>query len=589
MTSVTVDKPGANPGPARAKPRKARTPAVGTFLMAVLIIFFGFYVVYPIALIFIQSFNVAGVIVGDYRFGLENWREAFSEPGVLESLWNTVLVFASYTAISFPLAVIISWLLARTQMRWSKGLEFMFWVSFMLPNLTTTIGWTLLLDPYFGFINVWAQKLPFVNGPIFDIYSVEGIVFAHLMANALSQKVMLLTPAFRNMNVTLEEAGRISGAGSLKTMMRITLPVMVPAMVVVFMLNIVRMFNSFEIEQILGTPIRFYVYSTRIYDLVRNTEPPADGQATALASLTLIIILGIIPLQRWLLGRRQYTTITGNFKPGLTHIGVLQPIAFGFVLFVVALLTVVPTLTLLGGSFMTRAGFFQATPTYTLTHWKMVLADPIFFRALETTFIISMSTAIVSPVIFSMIAYVLVRRKWPGTATLDSIFWFSAGIPGMLSGLGLLWVIVGTPGLNWLFGTIWILIIVTILQGKLTAVQMFKSTFLQMGQDLEEAARTSGANWVYAYFRIWLPLIAPTLVLIGILNFVLAAGATSSVILLASRDTITLSLLALEYMTSAAGSSREVAGIISLFIVAMTAGLAVIARWFGFQVGVKSR
>jgi iron(III) transport system permease protein len=584
MASTTIEvtrpvRPGA----------KKKAPKVGTFIMAVLILFFGFYVVYPILLIFVQSFNVAGVILGEYSFSFDNWRKAFAEPGILESLANTVLVFAAYTAVSFPLAVVIAWLLARTKMRWSRGLEFMFWVSFMLPNLTTTIGWTLLLDPYFGFINVLAQKLPFVNGPLFNIYSVEGIVFAHLMANALSQKVMLLTPAFRNMNVTLEEAGRISGAGSLKTMMRITLPVMVPAMVVVFMLNLVRMFNSFEIEQILGTPIRFYVYSTRIYELMRHTEPPAYGQATALASLTLLIIMAIIPLQRWLLGRRQYTTISGNYKPGVTDLGWLQPLAFGLVLFIVALLTVVPVLTLLGGSFMTRAGFFQATPTYTLGHWQMVLSDPIFFRALKTTFILAITTAIVSPVIFSMVAYILVRKKWPGNATLDSIFWFSAGIPGILSGLGLLWVIVGTPGLSWLFGTIWILIIVTVLQGKLTAVQMFKSSFLQMGQDMEEAARTSGASWIYTYFRIWLPLIAPTLVLIGILNFTMAAGATSSVILLASRDTITLSLLALEYMTSAAGSSREVAGIISLFVVAMTTGLALVARWLGFQIGVKSR
>jgi iron(III) transport system permease protein len=584
MASTTVNAQD----PLRPSSKK-KAPKLGTFIMAVLILFFGFYVIYPILLIFVQSFNVAGVIVGEYKFSFDNWRKAFAEPGILESLGNTALVFGAYTALSFPLAVVIAWLLARTKMRWSRGLEFMFWVSFMLPNLTTTIGWTLLLDPYFGFINVLVQKLPFVTGPLFNIYSVEGIVFAHLMANALSQKVMLLTPAFRNMNVTLEEAGRISGAGSLKTMMRITLPVMVPAMVVVFMLNLVRMFNSFEIEQILGTPIRFYVYSTRIYELMRHTEPPAYGQATALASLTLLIILAIIPLQRWLLGRRQYTTISGNYKPGLTDLGMLQPLAFGMVLFIVAMLTIVPVLTLLGGSFMTRAGFFQATPTYTLGHWKMVLADPIFFRALKTTFILAITTAIVSPVIFSMVAYVLVRKKWPGNATLDSIFWFSAGIPGILSGLGLLWVIVGTPGLSWLFGTIWILIIVTVLQGKLTAVQMFKSSFLQMGQDMEEAARTSGASWTYTYFRIWLPLIAPTLVLIGILNFTMAAGATSSVILLASRDTITLSLLALEYMTSATGSSREVAGIISLFVVAMTAGLALVASWFGLQIGVKSR
>ncbi len=572
--------------PPRPKTSRAGT---GEFIVALLIIFFAFYIVYPVILIFIQSFNVAGYIEGQYKFGLGHWREAFAEPDVFESLRNTILIFAAYTAISFPLAVLISWVLARTPIPFSKSLEFMFWVSFMLPALTTTIGWTLLLDPYFGFINVAFRQLPFIKEYIFDIYSVEGIVFAHLVGNALSQKVMLLTPAFRNMNVTLEEAGRVSGAGRFMTMVRVTLPVMVPAMVVVFLLNLVRMFNTFEIEQILGTPIGFFVYSTQIYDYVRENEPPEYGQATALASLTLLIILMIVPLQRWLLTRRQYTTVSGNFKPGLVHLGWIQPLAFWIILTIVALLTIVPVLTLLGGSFMTRAGFFQANPTYTLAHWNFVFSDPLFFKALRTTLVLSLATAVVSPILFSMIAYILVRRQWKGRIILESIFWASAGIPGILSGLGLLWVVLGTPGLTWLYGSIWILIIVVILQGKLTSIQMFKSNFLQMGADLEEAARIAGAGWLYTYFRIWLPLIAPTLVLMGILNFVIAAGSTGSIILLASRDTITLSLLALEYMTTSTGSAREVAGIISLFIVAMTAGLALVARWAGFQVGIKDR
>lgn len=568
--------------------RKKARLGTGHFIMAVLILFFGFYIIYPVILIFIESFNVAGVIVGTYEFGVEHWRQAFSEPETFQSLRNTMVVFVAYTTISFPLAVLISWILARTPIRYSRGLEFMFWVSFMLPGLTTTIGWSLLLDPFFGFFNVWLKELPFISGPVFNIYSVEGIVFAHLMGNAMSQKVMLLTPAFRNMNATLEEAGRVSGAGKIRTMMRVTLPVMVPPMVVVFLLNLVRMFNTFEIEQILGTPIGFFVYSTQIYDYVREMEPAEYGPATALASLTLVIIFMIIPLQRWLLTRRQYTTVSGDYKPGLVHLGALQPFAFVFVVTIVALLTIVPVLTLLGGSFMTRAGFFQAIPTYTLDHWQIVLADPIFFRALKTTVILAITTAIISPLLFSLVAYILVRRSWPGKLVLDSIFWGSAGIPGILSGLGLLWVISATPGLNWLYGTIWILIIVVILQGKLTSIQMFKSVFLQMGDDMEEAARIAGAGWWYTYFKIWLPLIAPTLVLMGVLNFVIAAGSTGSVILLASRETVTLSLLALEYMTTSTGSAREVAGIISLFIVAMTAGLALIARWVGFQAGVKN-
>ena len=212
-------------------PYKAKSHGTGKYIMAVLLIVFGFYVVYPITLIFIQSFNAAGIIAGEYQFSFANWVKAFADPATFGSLRNTFIVYFSYTAISFPVAVLISWILARTRIPFSRGFEFMFWVSFMLPSLTTTIGWTLMLDPYFGFINVWLKGLLHVQGPIFNIYSVEGIVFTHLMGNAVSQKVMLLTPAFRNMSITLEEASRVAGAGKLRTMLQVTLPVMVPPMV----------------------------------------------------------------------------------------------------------------------------------------------------------------------------------------------------------------------------------------------------------------------------------------------------------------------------------------------------------------------
>ena len=556
--------------------------------MTLIILVFGFYILYPIILIFIQSFNITLSLRGTFTFGYQHWIDAFQQPGILSSLRNTLIIFFGYTIFSFPIGVMIAWVLARTPIPFSRGIEFMFWISYMMPALTTTIGWTLLLDPFFGFINVFWRNLPFTgNGPLFNIYSVEGIIFAHLMANAISQKVMLLTPAFRNMNLALEEAGRVSGAGRMKTMIKITLPVMMPVMVVVLMLNTVRMFNSFEIEQILGTPINFYVYSTRIFDLVRETYPPAYGQATALASLTLLIIAVFIPLQRWLMSRREYTTIDSGYRGGLVHLGWFQPVATTLVLIVVALLTIVPILTLLGGSFMTRAGFFQANPPFTLRHWITVINDPNFYMALRTTLIVSMSTALISPILFSMVAYILVRTKWPGRTLLDIIIWGSAGIPGILSGLGLLWVITGTPGFTWLFGTIWILIIVVIFQGNTTGVQMFKTNILQVGREMEESARTSGASWLSAYWKIWIPLLAPSMVLIGTINFVIAAGSTSSLILLASRETITLALLALEYMTTDAGASREVAGILSLIVIAMTAGLALIARALGYRVGVK--
>jgi iron(III) transport system permease protein len=564
-------------------------PIRGLFMMATLLIVFGFWVLYPVFLVFLNSFNTAGFGQTPV-WSLENWRTAWSHPGVFPSIWNTLLVYALYTGIGFPISIAVAWALARTKMPFSKGLEFMFWVSFMLPDISTTVGWAFLLDPDRGMLNrALVDFFPFINVSPFNIYSVPGIVFAHLVSNQISQGVMLLTPAFRNMDTTLEEAARTSGASNLRTMLRVTLPLMTPPIVVVFMLKMARMLQSFEIEQILGTPINFYIYSTRIYYFMRLFEPPQYGTAAALATVTLLVVAIIIPLQRRLLGRRQYTTVTGQFRPGLIDLRWMQPIVFILIVVLVATLTVVPVVTLIVGSFMTRVGFFQITPLFTTQHWEQVLGDQGFVRALITTLTLASATAIVSPLLFSIVAYVMVRTNWPGRGLLDGIFWLSAAIPGILAGFGLLSMFLQTPFLTVIYGTVYALALVVILQGKLTSTQLVKGVFMQLGSDLEEAARVSGAGWIYTYVRIWLPLILPTLIMIGIFNFVIAANTTSSIILLATRKTLTLSILALEMMTNEQGPQREEAGIISLIIMAMTVGLALVARGFGFRMGIRQQ
>src|SRR5919199_1498366 len=559
---------------------------VDAVVMPVVILALGFYVVYPLVLILVNSFNVAR-IAEPARYGLDNWTAAFSQPRVLQSLGNTLLVYVLYMSIGFPIAVLIAWALARIRMPFAHGLEFLFWVSYMLPSLFTTIGWMMLLDPDLGLLNVGIRRLiPGLSEGPFNIFTVPGIVWAHLMSTVVSSMVMLLTPAFRNMDASFEEAGRASGASNLMTLARITLPMMIPPMAIVLMLNVVRMFQTFEIEQIVGTPFRFYVYSTLIYQLARASEPPQYGQATALASLTLVLIALIIPLQRWLLHRRQVTTVTGRFRPGLIDLGRWRWLPFGLVVLVLLLLNVVPLLTVVLGSFMTRAGFFQLAQVFTLRHWTNVLMDNQFRTGLVNTLFVAGLGAVVGPFLFSFIAYVLVRTRWRGRTLLESIVWSSDAVPGILASLGLLWMFLGTPFLRPIYGTIWALVLVAVLQGKLTGVQLCKATFLQLGQDLEDAARASGGGWLSVYLRIWLPLITPTMILIGMMHFVIAAQATSHIVLLATRDTITLSLLALEF-ASGGTTQREEAGIIGLIIVAMTVSVALTARALGSRLGVR--
>jgi iron(III) transport system permease protein len=124
------------------------------------------------------------------------------------------------------------------------------------------------------------------------------------------------------------------------------------------------------------------------------------------------------------------------------------------------------------------------------------------------------------------------------------------------------------------------------LAGKTTGTQLSKSVFMQMGADMEEAARVSGAGYVRTFFKIWIPLLTPTLILLGTLNFIGAATTTSSIILLATRGTYTLSILALEY-ASPGVNLKEEAGIISLIIMAVTICGALAARQLTRRFGLQ--
>jgi iron(III) transport system permease protein len=568
-----------------AVPARSSLPPLdgGTLFMALLIGFMGFYVIYPLVLIVINSFNTS-TIAEPPVYGLGAWREAFSEPGIWRSLWNSIKIGLVLQAIALPLGIFISWLLARTNILFANALEFGFWISFFLPGLATTFGWMLMLDPSTGLINSWLRQIPLLSGLNFDIYSFAGIIFVHLVSNGISTKVMLLTPAFRRMDASMEEASRMSGASALTTMLRITVPAMTPVIVVVFLLSVIRIFSSFEVELLLGVPWSFYVYSTKIVDLARQ-EPPLVNQAAALGSVILVFLAAFIPLQRKLITRRQFTTVTGQFKPKIIDLGVWRYPATAFVVLVVFILDVVPFLSVLGGSFMTRFGFFNLPKTWTLDYWIAAINDPRIIQAFHNTLIVAVTAALFGAFFFSLIGYVLVRTKLPGRTALDSICWLPSAIPGVLSGLGLLWMFLGTPFFRPFYGTIVLLVIAQVLGGVTLSTQILKANFVQLGNELEEASRMSGAGFLRTYFRVVFPLMAQTMVLVAVIKFMFAAQHNSAIILLATSETRTLSLLALDQI---AAGYREVASITIIAITLLTLGIAIVARSFGLKVGIRT-
>lgn len=519
-------------------------------------------------------------------FSVQGWVAAFSERAILSALWNTLTLTAGHLIISLPLAVLISWLIGRTDMPGSAWFEFAFWVSFFLPPLSVLQGWILLLDPQYGLVNQSLRAFfPFQQLGPFDIYTWWGIVFAHLITTSISAKVMLMIPAFRNMDSSLEEVARISGDSTLKTLFKIVVPVMAPVIAVTTVMGLIRALEAFEIELVLGTPTGLKVYSTLIYDLV-HAEPADYVRASAFGGLIMVLMVGLILLPGWITGGKKYTTLTGKGGSSLIPLGRWRWVAFGFTLSVVLMLTIIPICFLGISSVMTYFGFFEIEQPFTLGHWRAVLSDGIFNQTLLNTLELAFGTAIFTIVTTVLVAYAITRLNFPGRRLLDLLTWVPFTMPGILFSVAMLWLVLQTPFLRPLYGTTTLLVFTLGLSMLTVGSQIIKSSMLQMGDDLEHVSWTLGASWRATFMRIVVPLSIRAIIVVGLIGFISSARNVSHLALLSSSDNRPLALLQLEYMVE---GRYEAASVIGAVVVIVTVGIAFLARAFGFRLGPTNR
>jgi len=568
---------------APAPPFSVRWPRLrGTRLAELLmLLFFATVVALPVLFLLVGSFN--GAPPGQPAvYGLDNWTRAFSDPQTLSALWMSFLFSVVRLIPSLILSVIVAWLIARTDMPGGNTVEFLCWFAFFVPDFPLTLAWILLLDPYFGFLNGIASGLPFVEGPIFNPYSFWGIVWVHLGTGGIWFNVMLLTPLFRSLSATLEEAARVAGANTFTTLWRVTFPVLAPMILAVAVLGFIRGLESFNIELLLGIPADIYVYGTAIYDYLRQ-EPPAYGEATALGSVFLLVLAVLaFVYRRFFQDRKKFTVVTGQGYSTLRiKLGKWRYVAIGGFALWFAITMILPLTFLVIGSFMRRYGFFDISEPFTWDHWLNLFTDPLFVSSLQNSLIIASTTAVLGVLLYSTIGYLLASKRLAAPGTLEFFCWLPWVIPGILMSLALLWVFLATPLRGVLYGTVWGIALAMTIQDSPVSTQAFKSAFLQLGPDLEEAARVAGARWSYTYLRILLPLVAPIAVAVAMLNFGSALTSISTPVLLYSAQSRPLSILLLEYSFT---GEIERAAALGLLITTIICLMMLIGRRFGLQI-----
>ena len=545
-----------------------------------MLLFFAVAMGLPLLFLVTGSFNLSPP-GKEAVYGLGNWLNAFRDSDTVDALSMSFILSAVRLVPAMVIAVVFAWLIARTDMPGGNAIEFFCWLAFFIPDFPLTLAWILLLDPNYGFLNMLAGYLPFVDGPLFNPYSFWGIVWVHTSAGGIWFKVILLTPVFRRLGASLEEAARVAGADTLAMLRRVTLPLLAPMILAVAMLSFIRGLQSFNTELLLGTPAGIYVYSTRIYDYIRR-EPASYGEATALGSI-FIVILGVLLVFYWrfLSGKRKFTVVTGQgYSVVRVKLGKWRFIAFAGCLFYLAIMTVLPLVFLIIGSFMRRYGFFSISSPFTLAHWQDLLSDPIFLLALKNSLIIAAITAAGGIFLYSTVAYLLVSRRAAFGPVLEGLCWLPHVLPGILLGLGILWLFLATPLRFFFYGTVWGIAFALMLSDSPVTTQAFRAGFLQLGADLEEAARVTGASWWYTYRRILLPLLAPIAGAVGLMNFGGALTSISTPVLLYSHQSRPLAILLLEYSVT---GELERGAALGLLITAIICLMMLAGRKFGLK------
>lgn len=560
--------------------RAGRTPGVGmlrTPLMArlgippvvfyvALAVLLAILVFYPFAVLFTSSF-FTGQPGRLGSFTLANYAIWFGSWDLLPIIANSVIYSTARLAIGLFFALLFAWAVARTNVPFAGLMAWMIPIPFFIPDLLTAFGWLMLGNPQNGVINLLAQQIFGVQGPVINLYGWGGLIF-HASLNTISFMFLMLVGFFRQMDASYEEAAITLGAGKLKVMRTITFPMLMPAVLSISLLVFIHGLESFENPLLFGNPGGVYVFANEIYRMLSYRHPPEYGAATALSVILIAVTFALLVLQWRKLGGRRFTVVTGKgYRP--TRLRLPGPLRWGiFALFVIYFLlaVVIPIGQIVFNSFFEIFGLY-GWQYVTLKNWTNVLNNGRALNGLKNTIIYATIAAASVVVIGGLVGYIRVRtRHWLGYA-LELMAWAPWTLPGVVMGLALLWAWALPPQPFNLYGTSLVIIIGFIVKGLPLGAATMQSAVHQISPELEESSRVHGGSWLRTVRYILAPLLRRGAFAAFVIVFAIAARDLTIPLLLYRDDIETLTVTLLHYYETANMGTLAATSLIQLALV----------------------
>jgi iron(III) transport system permease protein len=529
-----------------------------------------FIVVYPIVKLIIFSFTA--------RTGLtfENYFYAFGRARYLQALWNSLLYGATTTLVATLLALPLAWGYARTRMPGKTLIRAGLLGTFVIPSYLAAIAWILLAGPNAGWINRAWMFLSGAENGLFNVYSFGGLVFVSALY-AIPYIFIYVSDGLSAVSSEMEDAARMLGAGPIGVAVKVTLPLVAPAIfngcLIVF-LDTIALFGT---PIVLGLPAHFNVAAVQLLEFF---EYPVHAEAAAAYSLPLIAITCLaLWLQRVLRGRRSYESVTGRTS---ANVGAASPVVewmlFAYAMVILALAVVLPVACLAKAAFSVAWGRPLIMANLTIANFSELWSSGDAQRGITNSLAIAALAASAAVVLGICAAFAVARRTFPMSGVLAPISLGTLAIPGITLGIAFYSAFSTAP--FQLYGTISIIVLAFTARFLPMAYGSCVSGLAAISTQLEEAVRSLGGSQLTSVRHVIVPLLRKHLLSGWILVFILAIRELSVVVFLAGPGSRTISMLLLDYSES---GNLELAAALGLALLAITlivvvAGQALLGR-----------
>lgn len=480
----------------------------------VLLLVVGFLVVLPMVFLVAESVNTGDPMAfPPQSLGIANYLAIFEED--IRVLWNTLIIAVLATAMAILIGFTLAWILTRTNVPGREVLERLMELPYYMTPLVGALAWAVIAGPKSGFVNqLW--KAVGGGGDLVDVYGHFGIAWVMALFEGTVAFVMIAA-AMKSMDPALEESARVMGASKLRTMLTVTLPLVMPGVLGATLFVFAEMLGSFAAALVIGIPARIYVITTAIWDSTL-AYPPDYGRASAMGLALFVVMFGMLTLYRRLIAGGSFATITGKaFRPRPMDMGRLAWLLFGVCCLYVVLAVLLPIAALLLTSLQRFATVILSQAQFTLANFQTALSLGPVRTAMGNSLALGFGVASVGVLVMAVLVWIIYRSQLRGRAAIEYLVMFPGAVPRLVFGLALLWAWLNIPVP--IYGTLWLLALAYFTVMLPLGIRTLAGVVLQIDKSLEECARVCGAGWVYQMRTVTLPLLRPGLLAAWLLIF----------------------------------------------------------------------